>query len=87
MRVVIAKWYVVIWLYVYMPYYSFPSPVIEFAVAMVDRLSGAFDTRRIVVPIDRNEALRELTEQFYLMLVLVHLRVERLETIKETTCV
>lgn len=46
---------------------------------MVDGLRGSFDARRVVVSVDCYQTLRQLTEQLYLVLVLMDFRVERLE--------
>lgn len=46
---------------------------------MVDSFCGAFNARSVIISVDSYEALRELAEQFYLMLVLVNLSVERLK--------
>lgn len=45
---------------------------------MVDVFSGSFDARGVVVAVHGDQPLRQLPEQLDLVLVLVHLRVERL---------
>lgn len=53
-------------------------PVVELIVTVVDVLGGSLDARRVVVAVDADQPLCKLPEQLNLVLILVHLRVERL---------
>lgn len=53
-------------------------PGVELIVSVVDVLGGALDARGVVVAVHGDQPLRQLPEQLDLVLILVHLRVERL---------
>lgn len=46
---------------------------------MVDGLSGAFDACRVIVSVDRDQTLRQLTEELNLVFVLMDFGVEWLK--------
>lgn len=54
-------------------------PGVEVVVSLIDGLRHLFHAGRVVLLINGDQLLRELIEQFDLPLVLVQLRMERLE--------